>query len=109
MPAGRWTYQQNVNTQTGRVEWPTGPLNLIGGEQATWLEAWVMQRSTGASQRTFVTAFNNPNQWIADGFQNGGWKQGTFAQGPAIGIALVSTRNGNVSDSYWWADEILLV
>jgi hypothetical protein len=102
---GNWDLNQNLNN--GRVEWPTGPIVLTGGETATWVEAWVVQRSTGASQRTVQSNFNPANpKWNADGHP---WKQGTFLPGPAMGIALLAASapgNPPTSTFYWWVDMV---
>jgi hypothetical protein len=49
---GNWKFKQKLRNK--QVEWPTGPLTGFGSnETPTWVEAWVVQRTTGASQRTF--------------------------------------------------------
>jgi len=109
MPAGNWNYKQKLNTTTGRVEWPTGPLVLSGSEKPTWLDAWITQRSTGASQKTHATNFTSTTQWAADGWDSSPWTEGKFKPGPAVGIALVATRDAQGNSAYfWWVDEILL-
>jgi hypothetical protein len=107
MPAGNWDYNQNLNTGTYQVEWPTGPVTVKQTETATWLEAWVVQRSTGASQRTVQRVFGVPGRWTADGIPPG-WIEGKFQAGPAIGIALVSSYDSATkkSDFFWWVEEI---
>jgi hypothetical protein len=104
---GNWDQDQNLNN--GWVEWPTGPLTIEEEETPTWLEAWVVQRTTGASQSTYQAAPFAPGhtKWTAD---TKGWKQGTFQPGPALGIALLSLHNSdsNTDDFYWWIDEINL-
>jgi hypothetical protein len=102
---GNWDVQQHLTA--GRVEWPTGPLFLAGGETPKWVEAWVVQDSTGASQRTVQNPpFTSTTQWLANTF---GWKQGTFSFGLALGIALVATEKGSTSLFTWWASPIVLV
>jgi hypothetical protein len=121
MPAGNWDFHQTLNPNTGRVEWPTGPLTLAGTETATWLEAWVVQSSTGgvvhgvgpgvshagASQRTVQKVFAVPGYWTAVGIPPG-WIQGSFQAGPALGIALVASRDNstNTDAFFWWLDVI---
>jgi hypothetical protein len=101
---GRWEQYQNLNA--GRVEWPTGPLDTEG-ETPIWLEAWVVQRSTGASQRTVDTTFGVPGHWTASGTPS---LQGQFQPGSATGIALVALHNtaSNKDEFYWWVDDITL-
>jgi hypothetical protein len=107
MAGGNWDGQQNLNG--GRVEWPTGPLLLDAGEIPYWVEAWVVQKTTGASQRTDQRVFGNaPNRWTADDHP---WKQGDFQAGPALGIALVAAKipgNPDKSTYYWWVDIVEL-
>lgn len=109
MPGGNWDYNQNLNA--GQVEWPTGPLTVAptGTEIPTWVEAWVLQRATGASQRTVQSSGWVTGQWTADGHV---WREGRFQAGPALGIALVSTRdsatNPPTARHYWWIDMINL-
>ena len=108
---GRWDYNQHLNTLstgTNRVEWPTGPLTLASAtEQPTWVEAWVVQRSTGASQRTVQRVFGAPGRWRADGIPPG-WIQGSFQVGPALGIALLASHDNATSTdrNFWWVDII---
>jgi hypothetical protein len=104
---GNWDYYQTLNPGTSRVEWPTGPLNLGNAEHAKWLEAWVVQRSTGASQSTTEKVFPVPGRWTAVGIPPG-WINGGFQTGPAIGIALLASHdaNANTDETYWWVDLI---
>jgi hypothetical protein len=107
MPAGNWDYHHNVNAATDRVEWPKGPMKLAKNEKAKWLEAWVIQRSTGASQRTYQSTFPSRKKWTAP---KGVYILGKFKAGPALGIAMLSTHNSvtKKDDFYWWVDEIYL-
>jgi len=120
MAGGNWDWQQNLNG--GEVQWPMGPLPLANpNERPTWLEAWVLQRSSvpgaigiaGASQRTFQKFLPPPApvpaKWTADG---GVLRQGTFVPGPALGIALAQgyiPGSPNIDTFYWWVDQIDLV
>jgi hypothetical protein len=105
MSGGKWDFNQHRNPVTNRVEWPTGDLTLTGKEIPKRVEAWVLQRSTGASQRTFQTAFGVPGRWTAD---TPGWVQGTFQAGAALGIALVTSLDPDTNaDAFsWWVDQI---
>src|SRR5262245_60871311 len=99
MPA-RWDRIQKLKyfiddqgVRRRRVEWPKGPMPLAGNEKATWVEAWVVQRRSGASQRTFQGTFAaNARRWRAT---KGPFVQGSFRRGPAMGIALLSIQRRN--------------
>jgi hypothetical protein len=108
---GNWNLNQNINSYTNQVEWPTGPLTLNPGEDPIWIEAWVVQSTTGASQNTAQSAGWAPNYvlWTADGIPPGSIN-GQFTSGPALGIALLATHNNNTGedDAYWWLDLIIL-
>src|SRR5262249_10211508 len=118
---GRWDPYQNINAGTGWVEWPTGPLTVGANEVPKWIEAWVLQSSstttppaqgvegTGASQSTRQKDGWPPGftQWTADGPPQG-WKNGTFQPGlPAVGIALMSSRDNSTNPPtnkfFWWS------
>jgi len=111
MPGGRWDPNQSLNPVSHQVEWPTGPLSVVSGtELPTYLEAWVVQRSTGASQGTAQTAFPkfaSPGTWTAN---TPVWRNGSFQAGPALGIALVASHDSatNTDAFFWWVDEIEL-
>jgi len=98
---GNWDQIQYINATTGRVEWPTGPVTVDGTPK--FLEAWVLQRSTGASQRTVQTVFDVPGRWTAGA---GASLQGRFQEGSALGIALVASQDGATNEFYWWIDEL---
>ena len=104
-----WDPSQNING--GQVEWPQGPLTDDGGltfPQAgwtpRWLEAWVVQDSTGASQRTAQRAGWAPGRWTADGIPPG-WINGSFHSGMAWGFALLAYNDGTKDkvDAWWEA------
>jgi len=106
---GNWNPEQDL--KAGRVEWPTGPVIRYSAETTKWVEAWVVQQSTGASQKTFQQNFPDPAQWLA---KDGLWIHGNFEEGWALGIALlaaqplVPAQNGPAQTSYWWVDTIYL-
>ncbi len=113
MPGGNWDYYQNINYGTSRVEWPQGPMELDKGFEPRWVEAWVVQSSTGvvatsgtgASQRTSQTAGWQPGytHWTADGIPPG-WVNGSFQPGLALGIGLIASHNnatGTDDFDYW--------
>jgi hypothetical protein len=107
---GNWDPNQNLNTNTHQVEWPMGPRTSSSSTEApTWLEAWVVQSSTGASQRTFQRVFGVPGRWTADGIPPG-WINGRFQPGPALGIALLASHDSatNADTFFWWLDVIEL-
>ena len=106
---GNWDFNQTLNA-AGQVEWPQGPLIDFTTDDVKYVEAWVVQRQTGASQRS---AKNNPgpglSYWIADDASLT-WRTGTFQPGWAIGIALVSWEDtGGAYHCIWWVDQINLV
>lgn len=111
-----WDPSQNLNK--GQVEWPQGPLTANNGQDfptagwtARWLDAWVVQPSTGASQATYLSNQSGPwppGRWVADGIPPG-WRSGTFQPGLALGIALLAFRKGTPNDEFeWWVDAINL-
>lgn len=117
MPAN-WAPLQKLSN--GRVEWPTGPMTgLHPNFEPTWVEAWVVQSTTGAnpadkiltgpSQSTAQSSWTGftPNQWTA---AEPGWKSGVFYAGPALGISLLAMRNKTTGDHEfdWWFQPITL-
>jgi len=111
---GRWDDNQSLNATTYQVEWPKGPLTFDSTtEVPTWFEAWVVQDSTGASQRTFQKVVSwVPGRWTAEGIGPGlGWIHGQFELGPAKGIALVASHDSatNTDKVFWWEHDIVLV
>jgi hypothetical protein len=108
MPGGNWKPTQKLHS-SGEVRWPKGPLTgFTTDDTVTWVEAWVLQKVTGASQVSFHGPMGGgPTQWTADEMR---WQDGTFQHGPALGIALVSWEDANDNyHFYWWIDEIELV
>ena len=107
MPA-RWDPSQNLNK--GLVEWPQGPLTddnglafPKAGWTPKWLEAWVVQDGTDASQRTVQTATWAPGRWTADGSSR---VNGIFQPGLALGIALLAYHDGTKDTHDWWFDVV---
>jgi hypothetical protein len=105
-----WDPSQNLSN--GRVEWPQGPLtddNNTPVPTATWtpkyLDAWVVQDSTGASQATRQYGNWVLGRWKAD--QNP-WKNGNFQRGLALGIALVAYKENTADEAEWWVRAINL-
>jgi hypothetical protein len=117
MPAN-WDPQQHLNT--GRVEWPTGPIrNTPGNYRPWWVEAWVVQGGTmeeetfqpGPTQRTshgpHWSGWGQYYRWNAD---MAGWVNGAFQTGPALGISLLALRDPAGNCLYeWWYDYIVLL
>jgi hypothetical protein len=105
---GSWDFNQNLS-DSHRVEWPRGPLKLARGEEPRWVEAWVVQSSTGASQRTAQYSGWAAGHWTADGIPPG-WINGSFQAGPALGIALLASHNTitNTDEYFWWVEEVVL-
>ena len=110
MPAGNWNPTLPIATN-GFVEWPAGPLVLADGESMVRVEAWLMQKTTGAIQMTYQDKFpGTPNSWIADdvywpsGYAP--WSGGLFKPGPALGIAVAIAIISNVQSYYWWSEEV---
>jgi hypothetical protein len=121
---GNWDPVQNINANTGWVEWPQGPLALNPGEIPTWIEAWVLQSTTGpvpvqgvggtgSSQSSRQMSGWPPGytRWTADG-PPPGWLLGRFQPGPAVGIALLSSLDTSTSPPtnkfYWWTSVVVL-
>ena len=103
MAAGNWDPTQNINWANRRVEWPQGPLDPNEVVTARWLEAWVVQGSTGTSQRAARSTHFAPDRWYAD---EDSWKNGSFQGGLAVGIALLAYIDGNAETYDWWLDAI---
>jgi hypothetical protein len=112
MPAN-FNQQLYVNAATGYVEYPTGPLVRVDGEQLLRVEAWVMQKLTGAVQMTWQDTFAAPyNVWVADKKwypQAASWAGGVFQKGePALGVAVLISLRMGVPKYFWWSEEVEL-
>ncbi|SIT56671.1 conserved hypothetical protein [Mesorhizobium prunaredense] len=106
--AANWDFYQTLNS--GRIEFPKGDQTVSTGYTPRWVEAWAVQGGgmgpgldlPGPSQSTAHgagwSAFP-PNRWTADW---PGWISGTFQPGPAVGIALLASRNGGATEYNWW-------
>jgi hypothetical protein len=121
---GSWDQYQNINIITHQVEWPQGPLTLAQHEEPRWIDAWVVQSTTtppvqgtagtGASQSTRQNSGWPPDysRWTADGIPPG-WINGEFQPGfPAVGIALMASRDNSAGTPtnkfFWWARVVVL-
>jgi hypothetical protein len=109
---GNWNPKQTLDDSgpgaSGQVRYPTGPLiGFTTADTVTWIDAWVVQKSTGASQASnHGPMLAGATTWTADHVL---WKDGTFQKGVALGIALVSWKDAAGQHYYWWVDEITLV
>jgi hypothetical protein len=103
MPAN-WDLVQNITS--GRVDFSTGPLVLTGNQTPKWVDAWIVQSSTGSAQSYYGSArsgaFAVAGHWIANVRL---YNRGTFLPGPAVGIALVHWRDGNQNGYIWWSED----
>jgi hypothetical protein len=103
MPANWDPVQTIVN---GHVDFPTGPLVLTGNQKPKWVDAWIVQSSTGSAQTYYGSktsgAFNTPGKWIANVRL---YSLGNFLPGPAVGIALVYWKDGNNNGYIWWSED----
>ena len=112
MPAN-WDPYQNINS--GRVEWPTGPMTLNPGFDPKWVDAWVVQGGgmgpgdtwTGPCQSTTQSSGWMPGTWTADALK---WINGSFQAGPAIGVSILASRNSTAGtyEYHWWFDVVVL-
>jgi hypothetical protein len=109
MPA-RWDLTQNLNG--ARVEWPKGELTdntgltfPEAGLTPRWVEAWVVQEGTGASQRSVQTANWEKGHWTA---KEDSRVNGSFLPGVALGIALLAYHDGTQDRHRWWLKNINL-
>jgi hypothetical protein len=107
MAGGNFDDPQTLNG--GRVEWPTGPLTLAANETPLWIQAWIVQASTGSAQTCWGAPQHNsfpPGRWIANLNQ---FNRGTFQPGFAVGIALVWTQIGPANTPrpayFWWCGD----
>jgi hypothetical protein len=95
MPAN-WDYYQTLNS--GRIEWPKGDMTLSAGFTARWVEAWAVQGGGMGAGLDY--------RWTAD---SPGWIAGSFQAGPAVGIALLASRNSaGVYQYNWWFGVVVL-
>jgi hypothetical protein len=106
MSGGNWHPVQYIDAMSGTVKFPIGPLILNPGEVARWVDAWIVQSSTGSAQTCYGSigsgAFGTPNQWTANVFL---YNKGRFRPGPAVGIALLYVRDGNRNEYFWWSQD----
>ena len=92
-------------------------MTVSPGFTARWVEAWAVQGGgmgagldlPGPSQSSHHgsgwSAFM-PNRWTADA---PGWINGSFQAGPAVGIALLASRDGQGAYEYnWWFGVVIL-
>jgi hypothetical protein len=111
MAGGNWHHVQHINPINGRIEFPKGPLVLAAGETPKWVDAWVVQASTGSAGTYYGSdasdAFDVANEWTANVRL---YSRGKFRPGPAVGIALLYTKDGTGANKYFWwsADPIEL-
>src|SRR5262245_22182253 len=103
MPAN-WDLIQNITN--GRVDISTGPLDLTGTQTPRWVDAWIVQSSTGSAQTYYGSAssgaFATAGKWTANVRL---YNRGTFQRGPAVGIALVYWQDGNNNGYVWWSED----
>ena len=103
---GNWDPVQYI-AASGRVEFPTGPMApLAAGETAKWVDAWIVQSTTGTAQTHYGSvgsnAFAVANRWTANVRL---YSRGRFQPGPASGIALLYVRDGNNNEYFWWSED----
>jgi hypothetical protein len=112
-PGSDWRYVMPANWDpvqyitNGLVEFPTGPLVLTGTQKPKWVDAWIVQSSTGSAQTYYGSrgsgAFAVNGHWIAN-FRH--YSRGTFLPGPAVGIALVYWKDDDNNNGYiWWSED----
>jgi hypothetical protein len=105
MPAN-WDLNQAI--ANGRVDFSTGPLDLLPNQTPKWVDAWIVQSSTGSSQVYYgsVTsgAFAVQGHWVANVRL---YSRGTFQPGPAVGIAVVhwKDKSNNTNGYIWWSED----
>jgi hypothetical protein len=100
---GNWDTNQHLHS--GRVDAPTGQLTLIPQSQVRRVEAWIVQDSTGAIQRTVQTKNFVQDKWTAGEEL---WIDGDFQIGVAHGTALVFWRDANTWYQKQWEADITL-
>ena len=103
-----------VQTLTGgRVDFSTGPLDLTGlpgnpvNPKPKWVDAWIVQSSTGSAQTYYGSAssgaFAVGGHWIANVRL---YNRGILLPGPAVGIALLYWKaDNNVNGYLWWSED----
>jgi hypothetical protein len=105
MAGGNWHPVQYI-APNGRVEFPKGPLALTGGDTPKWVDAWIVQSSTGSAQTYYGSvssgAFAMPNEWTANVRL---YNRGSFQPGPAVGIALLYVKDGSNNEYFWWSED----
>lgn len=116
MPAN-WDPNQHIDSETGRIEWPTGPMTDIDPDyEPRWVEAWVVQGGGIGPGQVWAGPSQSSAQSSWTGFQSGrwtapeaGWRNGRFAPGPAVGISLLALRDDDGHYQYdWWFDVVTL-
>jgi hypothetical protein len=110
LAAGNWYAQLPI--EYGFVEWPSGPLELDSDihEKMVWVEAWVMQKATGAVQMTYQAEFEDPKKWTANlPRYPEPWTGGLFKPGWALGTAIAISNTDYGQQYYYWIQEVALV
>jgi len=111
MAGGKWHPVQKIHPVTKLVQFPKGPLVLATGETPKWIDAWVVQSSTGSAQTCYGSATGTPSalpafptatEWTANVIS---YNKGHFKPGPAVGIALLYVRDGSKNEYFWWSDD----
>jgi hypothetical protein len=105
MAGGNWHPTQHI-AANGRVEFPKGPLALTGGDRPRWVDAWIVQASTGSAQTYYGSvasgAFTVAGEWTANVRL---YNKGRFQPGPAVGIALLYVKDGDNNEYFWWTED----
>jgi hypothetical protein len=102
MPAN-WDPVQIITN--GRVDFSTGPLVLTGTQKPKWVDAWIVQSSTGSAQTYYGSVTSGAfaaGKWIANVQL---YSRGKFQPGPAVGIALVYWKDGTNNGYIWWSED----
>jgi hypothetical protein len=105
MAGGNWHPVQYI-AANGRVEFPKGPLDLSPSERAKWVDAWIVEASTGSAQTYYGSdasdAFDVADEWTANVRL---YNRGRFEPGPAVGIALLYVKDGSDNKYFWWTED----
>jgi len=105
MAGGNWHPVQYI-AANGRVEFPKGPLDLSPSERAKWVDAWIVQASTGSAETYYGSdasdAFDVADEWTANVRL---YNRGRFEPGPAVGIALLYVKDGSDNKYFWWTED----